>query len=387
MTGHPTDVGSSRRMALADGERQSASGDAVEPTFASGPGLSGLVSIVIPTYNRAHIVGRAIDSVLRQSYADVEIIVVDDGSTDETASVVEGYGCPVRYVRQLNRGVSAARNTGLALARGEFIALLDSDDEWLPWKLSAQIALLDRIPDVGMVWTDMRAVDAGGREFQPTYLRSFYSAYAVSGLEAAMDDVGILADYWSAVPDELARSHVRTGEIFSRMMLGNHVHTSTVLMRRDRLRAVGLFDEGLRHAGEDYEFHLRTTFHGPVAMIDASSIRYRVGAEDQLTQPAYAIHIARNNLTTVQRWFERGRDKLDLPRGTLLRRLASSYAWVGECELKLGNRTAACRALGRSLIHAPDWRVAQLLAASLLPSSLEAPLRTLRRHIKALVKP
>ena len=101
------------------------------------------VSVVIPTYNRAHILGRAIDSVLQQTHRDLELIIVDDGSSDGTAALVRGIEDPrVRYVHQQNRGVSAARNRGIAEARAEWLAFLDSDDEWLPQKLERQFSAL-----------------------------------------------------------------------------------------------------------------------------------------------------------------------------------------------------------------------------------------------------
>src|SRR5687768_1729437 len=130
--------------------------------------VSGLVSVVIPTYNRAYCVRRAIDSALAQTYPHLEVIVVDDGSTDGTAELMRtayGHDGRVRYHRQANGGVSAARNRGIALARGEYVALLDSDDRWKPWKLQAQVACLEHAPDVGMVWTDMEAVDPDGKVF------------------------------------------------------------------------------------------------------------------------------------------------------------------------------------------------------------------------------
>ena len=104
------------------------------------------VSVVIPTYNRAGTVGRAIASALAQTDQDREIIVVDDGSTDATAAVVARLGDAVRYVRQENRGVAAARNRGIREARGAYVAFLDSDDEWLPEKLDRQVTVLEREP-------------------------------------------------------------------------------------------------------------------------------------------------------------------------------------------------------------------------------------------------
>ncbi len=116
------------------------------------------ISVVLPTYNRAHLVGRAIQSVLNQTHQDFEIIIVDDGSSDNTEEIVNNYtDVRIRYVRhQQNRGSGAARNTGIKLAKGEYIAFQDSDDEWLPQKLEMQIEAFKRASlEVGVIYTDM----------------------------------------------------------------------------------------------------------------------------------------------------------------------------------------------------------------------------------------
>jgi len=125
------------------------------------------VSVVLPTYNRAWRIGRAIRSVENQTCGDVELIVVDDGSTDDTERVVTAIPDPrIRYVRHSKRrGGSAARNTGIELARAGLIAFLDSDDEWLPDKLLHQLAVIRRADsDVGLVYSDFLRVHADGRE-------------------------------------------------------------------------------------------------------------------------------------------------------------------------------------------------------------------------------
>jgi glycosyltransferase involved in cell wall biosynthesis len=108
------------------------------------------VSVVIPAYNCAAYVGQAVDSVLRQTYTDWEIIVVDDGSRDDTKLILEQYGDRIRYIYQQNQGVSIARNRGIELARGEFIAFLDADDYFLPDKIAAQIAVFAAQPNLGI---------------------------------------------------------------------------------------------------------------------------------------------------------------------------------------------------------------------------------------------
>ena len=121
-----------------------------------------LVSVVVPTFNRAHLIGRTIASVLGQTHRRVEVIVVDDGSTDATREAIardHGGDERVRYFRKENGGPASARNFGFRYARGAYVALLDSDDTWLPWKLSLQIRCMERDPRVGMTWTDMEMID------------------------------------------------------------------------------------------------------------------------------------------------------------------------------------------------------------------------------------
>jgi glycosyltransferase involved in cell wall biosynthesis len=115
---------------------------------------SPLVSVIIPTYNRAALLCEAVDSVLQQTYRNIEVIVVDDGSTDDTTAAMEKYGDRVRYSRRPNAGVNAARNLGFKQARGEYIALLDSDDLWAPYKLELQVRLLRFFTDVGFTFSN-----------------------------------------------------------------------------------------------------------------------------------------------------------------------------------------------------------------------------------------
>jgi glycosyltransferase involved in cell wall biosynthesis len=360
---------------------------APDSSYLEGDGVPGMVSVVVPTHNRARIVGAAIQSVLAQTYQNVEVIVVDDGSTDDTRSVVERYGPRVRYLYQPNSGVSSARNLGFANARGEFIALLDSDDEFLPWKLEAQVRLLQAHPDVGMVWTDMTAVNPDGHVVEQRHLRTFYGAHALARIERVLEGTRALQGIWAEAPNDVATAPTYKGDLFSSMLLGNLVHTSTVVLRRDRLRIVGGFDTSLAHSGEDYEFHLRTCSHGVVAFIDAPTLLYRVGAADQLTATAYNIYIARNNLTTVLRWLELGRERINLPNYRLQRRLADSFRWVGEAEMQRGDRRAARTYLWRSLRHAPrDTRTAMLLMFAALPLAALRTARAVKRRYFAAAR-
>ena len=123
-----------------------------------------LVSVIIPTYNRAHVIGRAIQSVLSQTYQNFELLIVDDGSNDDTADAVHGFDDPriVLYKHERNHGQNAALNTGLKISKGEYIAFLDSDDEWLPLMLEKQIGLFQKDDTLGVVYTWAGTYQADG---------------------------------------------------------------------------------------------------------------------------------------------------------------------------------------------------------------------------------
>ncbi|NEP84931.1 MAG: glycosyltransferase family 2 protein, partial [Okeania sp. SIO3B3] len=117
------------------------------------------VSVIIPAYNRADLIGETVDSVLAQTHPDIEIIVIDDGSTDNTADVLATYGSALRVIRQANAGQQAARNAGIRAATGDYIAFLDSDDLWLPHRIEAQLQRFEEVPEAGLVYCDAAVFD------------------------------------------------------------------------------------------------------------------------------------------------------------------------------------------------------------------------------------
>lgn len=191
-------------------------------------------SVIIPTWNRRDLIARAIDSVFAQTRPVEEIIVVDDGSTDGTCEyLADRYGERIFYVRQDNAGVSAARNRGMALARGRYLALLDSDDEWLPEKTARQVAFLEAHPDIGMVLCDVFRVNPDG----------------------SLIDV---FDRRLQVPTD--------GPALRWILRDPALAPLSVLMRREVYETVGGFDESLRTA-EDLDFHLRIAARWPIGVI------------------------------------------------------------------------------------------------------------------------
>src|SRR5262245_42426048 len=198
-----------------------------------------LVSVVIPTYNYGHFVTEAVESVLAQTYRAREIIVVDDGSTDDTASRLAVYGDAIRYIYQPNKGLSAARNTGIGAARGQLIALLDSDDKWHPRKLEAQLDYLVRFRQTGLVATGV-----------------------ATDIEAGWPDVGD--------PQRI----VARAFTLKQLLLRSRFGPSGVLVRKECFDAVGLFDTSLRSA-EDRDMWIRIAGKFQVVKLEAPLKWYR----------------------------------------------------------------------------------------------------------------
>jgi GT2 family glycosyltransferase len=353
--------------------------------------MSGhLVSVIVPTYNRVDCLPATLDCVLAQTHTDWELILVDDGSTDDTRQVIEAQFANddrLRYIYQPNAGVSHARNTGLSAAKGDFIAFLDSDDCWKPWKLTAQLACMDQFPQVGMVWTDMEAVDEYGTLLEPRHLRTMYSAYRYhrmdqlfSGSVEAKAIPGMPAV--AAFDDDKAIFYY--GDIFPAMILGSLVHTSTVMLRRDRAKAVGGFDESLKYSGEDYDFHLRTCREGQVGLLDVPSMEYRKGRADRLTRHTDATAI--NFLATVKKAVAAdGGERL--PKQKVEHVLMEAHAWVAEEKFKLRDATAVRHHALQSLRRKPRQRrlVALVLLSYVPHNAVERALRlykVLKRRIR-----
>ncbi len=318
--------------------------------------FNDLVSVIIPTFNRAYCIRQTIDSVLSQTYPYIEVIIIDDGSTDFTDKVISQYYCldrRVRYFYQNNKGVSASRNAGITLSRGRFIAFLDSDDLWEPWKLELQTSAIYFAPEAGMVWTDMDAIDSDGNIIYRNYLKKMYRAYSYFSYDDLFNKSFPIETFTSKniLCNKNAKLYI--GAIFSNMIMGNLVHTSTTLIERSRLNKVGLFNENLKISGEDYDFHLRTCKEGPVAFINLSSTKYKIGEPDQLTRPSYRVHIARNFLNTIDPLIRNNRNIIKLSPSMISEVLAYANGWLGRELLLDGQNKLAMQYLLRSLSKKP----------------------------------
>jgi glycosyltransferase involved in cell wall biosynthesis len=305
-----------------------------------------------------------------QTHTNVEAIVIDDGSSDDTQRVVEAIASKdsrVRYFHKENGGVASARNMGIHVAQGDYVAFLDSDDEWARWKLEVQIAAFRRWPEIGMVWTDMTAVGPDDSVVAKKYLRKMYAAYRWFPHEELFTESAPLNIEVDLFTGGTQSPSVYVGDISSQMITGNLVHTSTVLISRERLQKVGIFNERFRPLGEDFDFHLRTCREGLVGFIDVPSIKYQVGMPDQLTHRSHALSLSRAFLETIEPIITKERDQLKLPKSLVQSTLAYAYGWYGRELLLTGQQSNARSNLYRSLTCKWSPEAAVWLAISVLP--------------------
>jgi glycosyltransferase involved in cell wall biosynthesis len=298
-----------------------------------------LVSVVIAAYNYARFVGSAVKSALGQTLFEIEVIVVDDGSTDDTEDVLRPYLADARFhfVKTENRGQPAAENTGIRMARANYVAFLDADDLWLPTKLEKQLALFHRDPDLGVAYTRRLLID----------------------------DENYLLEYRQP---ELYRGHV-----LERLFLNNFIPFPSSMVSRRVFDTVGLFNEKTRQVS-DYEYWLRVAPRFRFDYVDEALLLNRSG-HGSLKEQGRPYYLA---LEIMKRFLdEQGGRELVSP-ATVRRALSNTYAHLAFA-VRGSSRSEARRLFLRSLAHWPasliSWRG---LATLYLPESFRRQARRLQ---------
>jgi glycosyltransferase involved in cell wall biosynthesis len=289
-----------------------------------------LVSVVIPVYNGSRFLREAIDSTLGQTYSPVQVIVVDDGSVDDSAQIIRSYGSRVDYVGQQNAGVARARNKGVSAARGDFIAFLDQDDWWRPDKISRQMEFFIQDPDVGLVHSEAAHYDNPSSAFVERFNPN--------------------------------RSDLLTGHCYERLLLGNAIFNSSVMIRRSVLDTVGVFDTQIQgNTIQDYDLWLRIARRSSLVYIPEQLTIYRL-------HPDQGMWMARDSLVEELRLLDRILDNTDAPLTREMRdRMAKLLDQVGVAHFDARDAKLARQCFARALQYRWSGRYALLLALTFLP--------------------
>jgi len=294
------------------------------------------VSVIVPTYNRAALLPRALDSIVAQTFDDWEIVLVDDGSTDNISAVAAEYGEHLEdrflFIRQSRQGASAARNAGIDACRGRFVAFLDSDDEFLPAKLELQLELFDRCPELGLVYSDYAFIDLDGVRH-----------------DSIFDTVAPLArevQYKKIAPSLC----VCTGDLFDVLLRGYFIPTIVGVVRREVLGDSIRFPVGQDYA-EEWLFYLTVARSCRAGFADVPLCLHHFTA-GSLARTDKQRNTARmcDLLLIIQRTFE---DLSRAQRRIVNRQLAAAYRQMGFDEFRSGRYTDAARHFAEALYHRP----------------------------------
>jgi len=258
------------------------------------------VSVIISTYNRGSLLEEALASVMSQTYKDHEIIVADDGSTDDTLTRLERYRDKVKVLRLVHSGKpSVARNAAIAVATGRFLAFLDSDDTWTPTKLENQTSLLERDSSFVMTYCDATFLGENGEH----------------------------------IGTQSQKERLRAGHVFKDLLLGNFIPLPTVVARRDVVVEVGAFEEWLT-IGEDWHLWLKLSARGKVGFIRAPLCQIRIHPRTMTTDRMLLFSDAVRVLDDIEQRFpeEFGKSRLNARRGRakMLSMLARNYLFSGQ---------------------------------------------------------
>lgn len=278
-----------------------------------------MISVIIPTYNRAKTLRRAINSVIAQRLDAIEIIIVDDGSTDDTESVIKqiSQDFDIRYIRQENKGVSAARNQGIKAATGDFVAFLDSDDEWLENKLERQLDEFEKNSHLGMICAD--------------------------------DEIRADGKIKNKAPIGAWLNHENH---YYDLLLKNFVPTSSVIVRREVFDSLGFFDESLI-CFEDYDMWLRISEKYKVKVLSEKLSRYYENSENSLYQNTHKIKRCQGAIRVLEKAFLRKAEAVLPVKSQYRKRLSQFYFDLASAYYKKGDFKNAFEAYRAALKNNP----------------------------------
>ncbi len=308
------------------------------------------ISVIIPTYNRAKLLPRALDSIIAQTYQDWEIVVVDDGSTDNTKEVVQAYadklGGQCQYVYQENARCEAARNRGIGMARGQFVAFLDSDDEFLPRKLEQQMELFKLRPELGFVYGDYAYIDLEGVRFE-----SFFDTISKHARDVSYEEIA---------PDLC----VCTGDLFDVLLRGYFVATIVGLVRREVLADSIRFSEQEPSYSAEWQFYLQIARKCQAGFVNnATCLHHYVAGSISRTDTHRNAISHRFQLLEIR---ERFSDMTRHQRKTIDTQLASYCRQLAFDDYKAADYASAARFFTEAVRFQPSFKTAWYAVQSMI---------------------
>lgn len=340
-----------------------------------------LVSVVIASYNAERTLPAALDSVIAQSYENIEVIVVDDGSVDNTADVLAHQYPQVRCIRKSNGGLPSARNSGCLAANGRLIALMDADDICHPDRISIQVAFMLARPDVLLCSSEFSAFNADG-PIGETYAKNYYSQIAETpgGITTLFGEQAVLDLRRAGIRLHSAHNQlpVYVGNCHESLAFGNFIHPPTVMFRREVLEQCGWFDETIRNMC-DWDWLVRIARFGKFGYIDSPLLEYRL-SESQLSGLVNSLQASLDILSIREKIF-RNAPELRSKCGRVLQ-LAIGMSALAAADVWIDADKAISAQMLTKAFRNNAFGVAwcKVLGKLLLPKSILSLFRTVRQR-------
>ncbi len=304
-----------------------------------------MISVIIPTYNAGIYIEEALNSVLGQTYIDYEVIVIDDGSIDNTQEIVESKFPMVNYIYTHNQGASRARNIGISYAKGDYVAFLDADDLWLPEKLEKQLAVFDEYPEVMLVFTESCSFDKNGFRNKPF----------------------------------LKKERLMKGDIVKNIFIHSYVGTPTVMIKKSVIDEIGFFEEDLIVA-EDDNLWLRIAMKFKIALVDEDLVHCRIRENSLTTTPGNFFKGVNDHIELLYKKYPKitehvGKRLIQKKKSECY--YSQGYFYFSEYQFKLARKM-----LVQSFFILPQAKSIFFWACSFLPDYSIKRLKVLKRQMK-----
>jgi glycosyltransferase involved in cell wall biosynthesis len=306
------------------------------------------VSIILPTYNSVQFIEEALESIRQQTFRDYEVIVVDDGSEDQTGEIVKQCGEKLRYLYQDHGGPAKARNRGIGESTGKYVAFLDSDDLWLPTKLEKQVDMMDRNPELGMVITE----------------------------NLCFNDRGVL------IPSMGKKKRLMEGDIAKNIFLHSWVVTPTVMVKKEVFDQVGLFEEELQLA-EDDNMWVRIAANFKVGLLDEVLVKVRDHPSRTILDRKKMFESVRANIELLSYKYTGVHERI---KSAIPLKYSRLYFEMGYFSFENQNFIEARTAFRQGInSYAWYWKNYVYLLLSCLPKKLVQKLKTVKRYAIGLM--
>lgn len=346
-----------------------------------------MISVILPTHNRADLVSQAVESVLNQTFKDIELIVIDDGSTDNTEDALRPYFSMINYIRQAQGGPGKARNQGIKSARGEYIAFIDDDDIWLPFKLELQMECFIKHPELALICTNFKVFDS--KNESDSYIDKYFGMFKRTGLK--LDNIFQYKEALSSVVQDnsliLHSRYFYWDYVFSTVFQGSFIFQSSILARKIIFQEMGGYDEALSD-NEDYKIVLKICQKYSIGYIDVDTLRVRLAENTRSNDSSKRTAFWENNLSIIENSLNHPENLKRLTKESIRKRLSLMYYKISLYAMGDGDNIKSRLYLNKLISISPREVKAYILwLMTFLPASVVGCARSLRRNFRELKLP